>query len=521
MKRIKKSFRRVGESGLRRSRGASFALVIAGAFLLLVVGVAAFQLAMYLGGSRELRHSVDAAVLNVSKRATENKVLCGVGTGYDDVADSTGMVGLSNINRVWGKAYLINANEDSMVKGGYGSGASSANASAAFLGAQQLNDNLFNMLTSKASNDAHFTQIASNKPTRLLQGGNQVYTDKSSSWAYGWVYRGEESNIAVDTGAIPTGITPQYLVQNQVTYLQGFNPMQVNGKYICFTTFHANEPPHLITDTAFNQAKAAIPNTVNPIPNTFQEAGQIKNTQIPLTARANAVANPMRGFNLAIPHAYVTIQINNGVSWLVQGNLYATDVYYPNEGTVWKVKNYQIKKPGNGIENGYVSLGNEYSPANVYYAINNALPGDHSIVFTTLLQRIKQFCPNYTNAQLQTLLSGMPYNNGDTTWYIYPTYTQPDLSDPTVHIVAATGQLPSWFIPASPDGGAKQIMVEAPVTDGPNSCWSDIRKGTYRTDKHWTIEGGQISWQPGTGFAQNLGTLSVKRDTTVTFTALP
>lgn len=504
----------------RSRRGASMGMVVASAFVLLVVGVAAFQMSIWIGGSRELRHSVDAAVLNVSKRACEDKVQCGVGSGYNDVADSTGMVGLSNINRVWGKAYLINANAESMQKTGTGTGTSAQDGQQAYLQAQTLNDNLYNILTSKASADTHFTQIAQNKPTKLLQGTNQVVTSKNSTWSYAWIYRGEESNISVDTAAIPPGINPNYLVQNGTTYLQGYNSMKANGEQFCLTTFHANEPPHLVTETAFAQAKAAVANAHNPIPNAFQESGQVQNSQVPMTASACAAANPMRGFSLAIPHSYVTIQIKNVASWIVQGSLYTTLPYYPLEGTVWQVKNYKIKKPGQGIENGYVSLGNEYSPANLNQAFN-ALPADHTIVYNTLLQRIKEFCPGYTKAQLVALLSGMPYNNGDTTWYIYPVYTQPDLSDPKVAITVATGQLPGWLVPQAPDGAQVSLMIEPPQNNQPNYCWSDIRKGPYKTDQHSTVEGGTITWQPGTGFNQNLGTIGFQRNTTITFTGLP
>jgi hypothetical protein len=505
----------------KRIRGASLGLVVAVAFLIVVVIIAVFQAMIYLGGSRELRHSVDAAVLNVSKRATENKVSCGPQTGFDDVADASGQVGLTNINRVWGKAFLINANADSMSKKGFATSASISNAGESFAKAQSLSDSVYNILVSKANSDSHFTQIAQNKPAKLLQNGNQIVTNKSSTWAYGWIYRGEESNISVDTAAIPQGITPKYLVASGTTYLQGFNPMQANNKSFCFTTFHANEPPHLVTDNAFNQAKTAVAGAVNPIPNVFQESGQLNNTQMPLSALACAVANPMRGYYLAIPHAYVTIQITNTASWVVQGTPYTTQNYFPNEGTVWKVQGYAIKKPGKGIEDGYVTLGNEYSPANLWQAINTAMPGDHTAVITTLLQRIKEFCPNYTKGSLQGLLTATAYGANQSTWYIYPTYTQPDLTDPKVVIAPAGGSLPPWLLQVPPDGQQQPIMQETAVENGPNYCWSNIRKGPYKTDQHSTVETGTISWQPGTGFVQNLGALSIQRNILVNFTALP
>jgi hypothetical protein len=502
--------------------GASLGVVVAVAFLVIVVMIGAFQAMIYLGGSRELRHSVDAAVLNVSKRATENKVSCGPQTGYNDVADASGQVGLTNINRVWGKAYLINANADSMQKNGYAVNETYSNSATAYMQAETLNNSVYNLLSSKSSADSHFAQIAQNKPAKLLQTNNQISTDKSSTWGIGWIYRGEESNLMVDTAAIPPNETPKYLVASGITYLQGFNPMLTNNHQFCFTTFHPNEPPHLVTESAFAQAKTAISGAVNPIPNVFQESGQINNSQMPLAAVACAVANPMREYNLAIPHAYVTITINNTATWYVQGQMFASAPYFPEEGTVWKVKNYGIKKPGKGIENGYVTLGAEYRPANLWQAINSAMPGDHTAVINTLLSRIKQFCPGYTKSNLQSLLTGTTYGANQTTWYLYPTYTQPDLTDPKVQIALQGSTLPAWLNPNIPcDGKGLQIMVEPAVEDGPNNCWSNIRLGPYKTDQHHTIENGVVVWQPGTGWVQNLGGLYVQRSLTVNFTGLP
>src|ERR1700722_5511612 len=101
MKQITKKFI---YNNQRTAGGASLFLVILSAFGLIVLVWGVFQVYLVLGGSREVRNSVDAGALNLSKRIFELRVP--VDPNYQDVADSNGQIGMSNINRVWGKAYL-------------------------------------------------------------------------------------------------------------------------------------------------------------------------------------------------------------------------------------------------------------------------------------------------------------------------------------------------------------------------------------------------------------------------------
>jgi hypothetical protein len=505
----------------RHPGGASIGLVAAAALLIVVAIIAGFKLMVYLGGSQELRNSVDAAALNVSKRAVENKVPCGMGTGYDDVADSTGYVGLMNINRVIGKAYLINANEEQMRMTGTDGGQGASNANQAFSQAEQLLGRLYSILTSKDAADVHFKQISQGKPAKLLGDGGTVTTNKNSDWAVAWVYRGEESNLQVDKVALPQNANPNLIqMKDSSYYMQGFRPMKANNQNFCFTTFHNGEAPHLISTNAFAQCQTPVADAINPIPNAFREAGQIDGSQVAITATACAVANPMRRYNMTIPHAYVSINIENVAKWYVQGSLYAITTYTPETGKVWQVKKYKIQKPGKGMLDGYATLGNEYQPPTLWHAIHDALPGDHTVVVNTLVQRIREFCPGYTAANLQQLLQNQPLTAGNNSWYIFPTYKQPDLTDPTVTVQPALGSLPPWLNKMGPEGVAHPIFEET-AHDFPNTCFSNITGGPYPTDKHWTDEIGTFNWAPGTGYTGNLGSLSILRVTTITFTALP
>ena len=101
---------------LRTTTGASVFLVILCAILSILCIYAAFHYFIIMGGSGEVRNAVDAAALNVSKHAIDIKVPSG--DFFEDCANSQGQVGITNINRVWGKAFLINANVQAMKTAG-------------------------------------------------------------------------------------------------------------------------------------------------------------------------------------------------------------------------------------------------------------------------------------------------------------------------------------------------------------------------------------------------------------------
>src|SRR5579883_2192690 len=96
---VKNRYRRRDNRGI-----AGIFFVAAMAVVLVLLIWCGFQYALMLKGSQQVRHSTDAAVLNIAKRAPE--VTIDAYPLYYDVADSHRKIGLSNINRVWGKALL-------------------------------------------------------------------------------------------------------------------------------------------------------------------------------------------------------------------------------------------------------------------------------------------------------------------------------------------------------------------------------------------------------------------------------
>lgn len=502
----------------RNSHGASIALVALGALLIVIAIFAAFQLAVYMGGSRELRNSVDAAALNVSKRMVEVKLP--PDPMFSDIADTTGNVGLTNINRLWAKAYLINANEEAMQKEGYSTGASNGAASSAFQAAQATNDQLHTMLSSKTTGDQFFKQMAANKPAHLLENGGAVSTNKGSSWSTAMVNRGDESNISFNALQMPVGVTPSGFNQNGKTWLRGYTPMAANGKYFCFTTFRNNEMPHLISDAVFKTNQAAVPETLNPIPNAFRESGEASAMQSSISAAAAAVANPQRQYDMAIPHSYVTISIANIAKWIVQGKQLTESQYYFTQETQQKVIKYPLKAPASGKLDGYASLGNEYAAGGNLWTALNALPGDHSAAVNRLVQRVNEFKPGFTLAQLQTLMQSQPLDPKLGKYFIFPVYSTADSTNPQVKVASETGQLPPWLRQGPGEGLEKPIITEATTKDKPNYCWDIITEGKITSGKHWTEVSGQIYWQPGTGAGQCLGNLRIARETDIFFTGM-
>lgn len=505
--------------------------------LLIIIALgAAFQLMIYLGGSQELKNSVDAGSLNVAMRASEIRVPAPPEGGYSDVADCNGRVGLSNINRVWGKAYLINANAQEMGNNGYSNDAVSESSRSAYNLATRLNDQLYNALTSGASADVHFNQIATNKPAKLLKTGGDISSSHEVDWTTACVYPGEESNISFDPVSLPPGTVPNQIKMNDKTYLQGYNGMDANGRKFCFSTFHSNEAPHLITVGTFEKAKSsAINSATRPIPNAFKAAGQI-NGNLPLNASAAAVANPMLTYQLQFPRAFVEVTISNLCTGKVQLVNLKPIWYSPATGKkrMWPIM-IDLKDPAQGKLTGYGILGKEYQDLNLWDAIY-AVPGDKSAVMPKLLQRIREMRPGYTEVQFKKLLQSirMPEDASRYRVFIY-------CND---NCNVATEKLPelqygmTWqddngepfddnvpsFIPQDSaeslaEGNSKEIATEQTGNNQFNQAFSTII-GPYPTDVHFAYEYGSVNWQPGTGFNGNLGVLSIKRITNLYFSGL-
>ncbi|HEY9716001.1 MAG TPA: hypothetical protein V6C69_00925 [Trichormus sp.] len=525
----------------RAARGVTLLMVAMCALLLIIAIVALFKLLTYFGGSQELKNSVDAAALAVSQRAVEIEIALpnhpdkqGLEYIYSDVVDSRQKFGLANINRVWGKAYLINANAQQMQAQGFDQGAAVQNGQIAYDQAKDIDAQLYQLVTNKGSVDDYFKRMTAGKPARLLGTAGEVTTTNKNDWATACVYRGDESNLQLSAQTVPQPVAPSTITNNGTTYLQGYNAMSANNQYFCFTTFHANEGPHLISDSTFTQAQhSALNNATNPIPNAFRESGQL-NSNLPMAAAASAVVNPMRTFQLAIPHSYVTITLGPGLAtWTVEGKIVMQNPYGLGTGEIQGVKDIKLKsshydvnkhhsEPNEGTLKGYAVLGNDFGDGSLWSAIN-ALPGDHSAVINPLLQRINEFKPGFTLAQLQALLTKTPIPTAPAkgappiqTWYIFPEYQTPDLSDPQVQI--STGA-PVWAT-LQPAEGEDKLLCQDQAHNAPNRAWSYII-GPYSTDINFIDSTGQLFWQPGTGFQQCLGSLRIVRATAITFTGAP
>jgi hypothetical protein len=513
----------------RSSSGASLYLVIACAFALIALIWGVFQLYLVMGGSREVRNAVDAGALNLSKRIFELRVPAD--PSYRDVADSNGQVGMSNINRVWGKAYLINANAQQMQADGQLGNSALGNADSAYQTAENINNSLFAEVSSRKNQGNYFNAIAGFKQATLLSGdttvtkdtNNLTQTQENPLACIAMVDRGAESNLKFNPAQIPKVVTANGVSHGNNNYLQGYVPMHANNKSFNFTSYRPGEMPHLISQTVFDKFRADVApvgSNALAIPNAFKIDGNVQANQGTLGAVACAVANPMRQYNLAIPFSYVVVYFVNRANWYVEG-VKVNQTTYGNKPTpsVQGVKKKLLSK--GGYLDGYANLGNEYTSGGSLWQMYTSLPGDHQTPMLKVLQRVQEISPNYTMTQLETLMAKTNFDPTAQLYFIYPSYTTPDYSDPTIMIASDKGPLPPWLQRIPLDGTQAPIGTETMTQNAPNTCYDVITGGPFSSDKHYTEVSGSINWTPGTGYGQCLGSLQMSRLTQIYFTGVP
>lgn len=490
-------------------------MIAGAAFLLAGLIYLGFQYALLTGGSREVRNGVDAAVLNLSKRICDVRVSP---SSYTDCADTSGFVGISNINRVWGKAYLINANADEMSLDGLATPEAMAAASAAFDDAQGVNDELRASITNKKTLDTLFKHLGDKRGAPLL-GAQGIKTSVDSMYPSALVDRGAESNLTVNPAALPRGADPPRLTMGKDTYIPGYQTFTANSKKFCFTPFRFGETPHLIADSNFASNRSdshPLSDFATPIPNAFQGTGTAFGSGTALAAAASAVVNPMQQYQMTIPHAFLRIRFGAISFWYLDDKVKRSPIEYnANSQRVVGFKDYKLKG-GNRTLMGSANLGTELRKPTLM-GVLNAVPGEKTAALNKLVQRGKEIDPNFSMGQLENLLNKQKTDPTVTDYYLFPRYNSADQTDPVMDMASASGDLPDWLANAAPpEGGEQDIVKEAIYKDFENTFVYIIGGGSPDCEKYLEIT-GTWKWRPGTGATQCLGTLYVNRRTNVKF----
>jgi len=489
-------------------------LIALAACLLCYLIYLGFQYCMVTGASRELRNAVDASMLNVSKRTVEIKV--NPTAAYSDCADSNGTVGLSNVNRVWAKAYLINANVDEMRHERLVTPAAAGAADLAYNMAMGVNEDLRRNINNKIVLDSFFAQMSDKRQAALLSN-SPVKHSVGHAYPTSLVDRGAESNITFNHKALPQAASPSGVTHSGTNHLQGYSPFYANEKPFCFTPFRKNETPHLIADSDFLKNRPEVnplKGFTNAIPNAFQGRGVLGNADsISLSATASAIANPQRQFQMTIPHSYIRIRFQNQSIWMVDDVIVNSIQYLPKPVRTQGIKDFKLKDER--FLNGWATLGTEFKESDLY-GLLETVPANHDPAVERLLQRCMEIDPGFSTDRVLDLLRRQSTSKTTLSYYIYPIYETPDLTDPFLDIQPQNGDLPHWLDKgAEPEAVEKEVVQEPPVVDRTDPVVLIRPKGD-QCPKRREIS-GQCTWQPGTGMSQCLGTLYVNRLTKVIF----
>jgi hypothetical protein len=503
----------------RNTRGAATALVVALSFVLTMLVVAFFQIALYFNGSDDTSNATDAGALNVAQQALTISTTAQTPDEhqFDDVADSNGNFTLTNINRVWGKALLAALNVSAMNDQGFGSSSANAHADSLFQAALNISNRLSGRLNTPSNHQQSFEKIAGQNAVNALGKDAKIKAANDENWKTSLVDRGSESNITFDKNQLPSSSQLQLIDpvagQGGNLFIPGYKKINILGKSIYLVPFKEGERPQLISAEKFdsNTQQANPFDWKNAVPNAFSTSGKsINHDNLGQHAIARVQTNPQRTFDLLMPRAFIRIKLEKNRLHYVHNFLPAGEDTYQFHP---EAKPPQTFSAGSGVAIVRASVGNEYVPATLFQAIN-ALPADHSPVMNVLLQRCREIKKNFSEKDLISILQ-LPLVDNASEYVIFPLAKQ---------IVAmpnytANGVVPQLNLLSDADGDEKEIVKEhSPLK--PNTASIELVGAGTPTIPPTAVteEEGRISWKPGSGHGGCLGQLTIQRDTLVTTT---
>lgn len=521
---------------LRSRRAATMGLVIVLSFVLVLLVLAFFYFGLSFGASQETRNAVDAGALNVGKEVlsltiSPDKSKPGEDQ-FEDVADTQGKFGLTNINRAMAKALLVNLNLQAMSEQGQSTGEAERHADLVFAGAESISARLADTIKKSENLYPLFDAISSQNSAQMLGSQVNIKSLPGEKWNNSYVDRGAESNMLTDQGSFPATQANKNIslvkAKDSQAYLPGYTSIEVGRHNFNFIPYKKDERPHLIAAALYNSNK--VENTPlsgwkNPLPNAFSTHGQsTRKNSSEHDAISFVQTNPQRTFKFSIPHSFIRIKLDkNNLKFRVNGMSHPeADMQYdfvPPKST----SNTFPDGVGVGTVSVSATVGLEYVPPTLFQAIY-ALPGDHSNVSTVLLQRCREFKPACSEAELNQALSACALQAGINEYLIFPVGDDKEGKNIKLAAAASTSaaaQAPWLKKDARPDGKEMAIANEfvGPIpqpSPAPNiAIVSLFGPGVPVFLPSFITEFGVESWTPGTGYDQCLGELRIERETTI------
>jgi hypothetical protein len=487
----------------------------------------------FFGGAKEISNAVDAGTLNVGKKSFEVKVgaqSLDEKMQFKDLEDSQGQFGLTNINRVWGKALLSAANVAAMSNAEKTAQAQN-NADKLFSAAEGISNRLADKLNTPANLHDYFTELSKQNSVRMV-GKTATAEVQDGDWKTSLVNRGIESNLRIFQDQFPSADTYNAVAAVEKTvkgeahkYVPGYKPISIGGHNFCLVPFKAEEKTCLISKGQFDDEalkQKPLPQWSNPVPNSFSCHGHTV-TEAPYKEEsiAHVLTNPQRTFKLEMPSAFIKIKLKekstakwsfNGIPWPATTSY---DYVIPENST---------RGPGVaglGTITGTCTFGLEYINKTVYGALFALPTENYDGVKNALVQRIKEIDPDFKAGDLQSLLS----------FPLLPAAADHDAdSDNTVYVVfKSNGKLKCLPQPEaqafalfdanfskSADGNERKIKNESPlfVPGVPGVCWgTPVGFGTPKDLPDFMLIEGELHWKPGSGYDGCLGELRLERGT--------
>ncbi len=508
----------------RNENGAMMGFVVALIFVIVLVGAGLFTVGLLFSGNREFTNAVDSGTLNAARMSVTLKADIDNGTvesQYSDVAENGSSFSLRSINRMWGKCLLCMLNQQEMAQDGYDSGDSYQHAEALYSAAKSISERLTSKLNDPSNIEPFFTQMVATESERALGSATKVVQEPGSGWKTSLMDRNVESNVAVYPEQLPildiSGVNGTKASDN-LQYFQGYNPIKVLDQYITFVPLRYSGQPHLVSSKDFTADMNAIPNCAVAIPNAFscqgQTVGQNHDTQ---HARAFAIANPLKTYDLSIPHSFIHISLGTNTC-----HFWCDAVPYPiyDQTFGYAPPSPFFAQSGPMDATAAVAtatvtpLGLEFMPYTIWGALTSLSNsgGSYPNLKKVLTQRCNEMKHGFQESDLESVLSSMLLP-GITDYYIYPDSSgnvtvAPSLSNPIP---------PTWVLSGgSADGTKQEIDSNGDTTFGaglpipPYIVEVEVEgigggSGVY-------LECDSIKWTAGTGYNGNLGDVEVTHD---------